>query len=298
MGMGNRQATKAGKRLGAAATVATIAAIVVAAILAATLVGCSSTGGTTGRDGGSAAAGRDWDAIRESGTIVFGTEGTYSPYSYHDEDGELTGYDVELARAVAERLGLRAEFSEMGFDGLAASLDTQKVDAVANQICMTEERQRKYLFSTPYAYAHGVVIAREGRDDIRSLDDLSGKTVALTLTSNWAKLAEAHGATILSTGGFSESIRMVIDERADATVNDNIVFLDYETQHPDDPVAIVATDDEVNTVALMLGGGQDELRERIDEALGELDGEGFLTELSQRYFGEDVAHETAEAVGR
>lgn len=218
-----------------------------------------------------------------------GTEGTYSPYSYHDKDDVLTGYDIELVNAVGDKLNMEVEYTEMGFDGLAAGLDAGKFDIVADQICVTPERQEKYLFSSPYAYVRGVIIANEGNGDIASFDDLRGKKVALTVTSNWAKLAESYGAEIVSTGGFSESMQMVVDGRADATVNDNLVFLDYMGQHPDASVKIAASESEENVVAFLIAPGNDELRQRIDQALEELRSDGTMRDLSEKYFGDDVS---------
>lgn len=247
--------------------------------------GCSAGGGEA--ETGPADA---WEATVERGTLRVGTEGTYSPYSYHDDSGKLTGYDIELVQAVADKLGVEAEFSEMGFDGLAAGLDVRKFDVVADQICITPERQEKYLFSKPYAYVRGVVITRDDSSSIKSFDDLDGKTVALTLTSNWAKMAEEHGATVVSTEGFSESMQMVVDGRVDATVNDNLVFLDYMGQHPDAPVKVAAQAEEGDVVALMMRGGDEELQGHINDAMADLAESGFLEALSDRYFGEDITH--------
>lgn len=254
--------------------------------LVLTCCGCTETG--SGRD--QQAQPDAWAATVERGTLRVGTEGTYSPYSYHGNDGDLTGYDIELVQAIAEKLGLRAEFSEMGFDGLAAGLDSGKFDVVADQICVTPEREEKYLFSHPYAFVKGVVITRGDRDDVKSFEDLRDKDVSLTITSNWAKVAESHGARIVSTGGFSESMQMVADGRVDATVNDNLVFLDYMAQHPDAPVRIAATAEETDVVALMMRKGDGQLRDKVSGALEELDKDGTLASLSKKYFGEDISH--------
>lgn len=262
--------------------------------LAVTLMTGCATGSPSVETGGNASGMRDWEAIEASGTLRVGTEGTYSPYSYHGDAGDLTGYDIELVRAIGDRLGLEVEFQEMGFDGLAAGLDADQFDMVADQICVTPERREKYLFSEPYAYVTGVVITKDDADGIASFDDLDGKRVALTLTSNWARLAESYGAEIVSTGGFAESMQMVVDGRVDATVNDNLVFLDYMAEHPAAHARIAATAGETDTVALLMRGDQGELRGKVDEAMSELRDEGFLTRLSERYFGEDIASPKGE----
>ncbi|TIQ23853.1 transporter substrate-binding domain-containing protein, partial [Mesorhizobium sp.] len=120
-----------------------------------------------------------------------GTEGTYAPFTYHDASGALVGFDVEIAKAIAERLGVQAEFLEGKWDGLIAGLDAKRYDAVINQVGITEERKAKYDFSDPYIASKAVLIVRGDNADIKSFADLKGKKAAQSLTSNLGKLAEA-----------------------------------------------------------------------------------------------------------
>ena len=233
-------------------------------------------------------AGTTYDAIKENGYITFATEGTYPPYSYHDDDDKLVGFDVEVAEAIAEKLGLEAKFTETQWDGIVAGLDAGKYDAIANQVSITPERLEKYLFSDPYTYVYGVVIVKGDNAEISSFEDLDGKDVALTVTSNWAALAESYGATIVSTNGFSESIQLVLQGRADATVNDNVTFLDFKNSQPDADAVIAATSEESTESAILIRQDDADLQAAVNEALASLREEGTLTELSEKYFGEDI----------
>ena len=134
-----------------------------------------------------------YETAKENGYITFATEGTYAPYSFHDESDKLTGFDIEVAEAIADKLGLEAKFTETQWDGIIAGLDAGKYDAIANQVSITDERKEKYLFSDPYTYVYGVVIVNEDNSDINSFEELKGKDVALTVTSNWSELAENYG---------------------------------------------------------------------------------------------------------
>lgn len=229
-----------------------------------------------------------YSQIQKNGYITFATEGTYAPYSYHNDSDELVGFDVEVAKAVADKLGVEAKFTETQWDGIIAGLDAEKYDAIANQVSITEERQAKYLFSDPYTYVYGAVIVNGDNDDINSFEDLDGKDVALTVTSNWAEVAESYGGTIVSTSGFSESIQLVIQGRADATVNDNVTYLDFKANQPDANVKIVATSDEATESAILIRKDDTDLQEAINGALKELKDEGVLAEISVKYFGEDI----------
>ncbi|MCR4998307.1 MAG: amino acid ABC transporter substrate-binding protein [Lachnospiraceae bacterium] len=278
--------------------------LLIAATTVATLAGCGSNSASSAPAGESAevsanetdavsasAEGSTYDDIIANGYITFATEGTYAPYSYHNDADELVGFDVEIARAVADKLGVEARFTETQWDGIIAGLDAGKYDAIANQVSITEERQQKYLFSTPYTYAYGAVVVNEANDDITSFEDLDGKDVALTVTSNWAEVAESYGGSIVATNGFSESIQLVIQQKADATVNDNVTFLDFKANQPDAPVKIVATSDESTKSAILIRKEDAALQEAINGALAELEADGTLAEISEKYFGEDITKE-------
>ena len=121
--------------------------------------------------------------IQEEGTLVIGTEGTYPPFTFHDDSGELTGFDVEIAREVADRLGVEAEFLETQWDAMFAGLDAERFDMVANQVGINEERQESYDFSEPYITSTAVLVVAEGNEEIQSFDDLEGKLSAQSLTT-------------------------------------------------------------------------------------------------------------------
>lgn len=231
----------------------------------------------------------DYEKIKESGVLKIGTEGTYSPYSYHDSNDELVGYDVDIAKAVADKLGLKAKFVEAPWDSMLAAFDAGKSDIVFNQVGITDERKEKYIYSTPYTVAHAVVVVNESNEDIKSFEDLKGKSSAQTLTSNYATLAENYGASLVSTDGFSKSVELVIENRADATINDDVTFLDYKKQKPDAPIKIAATDSEGTETAAIAKKGNDDLIEEVNKALSELKSEGKIKEISEKYFDKDIS---------
>ena len=253
------------------------------------LTGCKQEKNSSSKTGDNSAAETTFKAIKSNGYITFATEGTYAPYSFHDDKNNLVGYDVEIAQAIAKKLGVEARFTETKWDGIIAGLDAKKYDAISNQVSITEERKAKYLFSVPYTYAYGVVIVNSDNDSINSFEDLKGKSVALTVTSNWAALAESYGGVIAATSGFNESIQLVLQKRADATVNDNVTFYDFIAQQPDAKAKIVATSKESTESAILIRKEDSDLQEAINGALEELKKEGKLTEISIKYFGSDIS---------
>ncbi len=227
--------------------------------------------------------------ILSRGYINFATEGTYAPYSYHDDNDELVGYDVDIARAIADKLGVEARFTETQWDSIIAGLDAKKYDAISNQVSITDERKEKYLFSDPYTYAYGVLIVTDDNTDINSFEDVDGKKLAQTITSNWAKLGESYGAEIVSTNGFSDSIQLVLQGRADGTINDNVTYLEYLKEQPDSKVRIAAQSEDASESAVLIRKEDVDLQAAINAALKVLVSEGKLKEISEKYFGEDIS---------
>ncbi len=229
------------------------------------------------------------DELKTAGALRIGTEGTYPPFTYHDESGALVGFDVEIGREIAERLGVEAQFVEGPWDGLIAGIDANRYDVVINQVGITEERQAKYDFSDPYIASKAALVVRGDNEEIASFEDLAGKRAAQTLTSNFAALAQQYGAEIVSTEGFDQSIALVLQGRADATLNDSLSFFDFKKQQPDANVKIVATQPEADFSGVLLAKGKPELVAAINEALASIKEDGTYAELSQKYFGADVS---------
>ncbi|MDD2973275.1 MAG: amino acid ABC transporter substrate-binding protein [Lachnospiraceae bacterium] len=229
--------------------------------------------------------------IQEAGVIKIGTEGTYAPYSYHDDAGNLTGFDVEIAQLVAEKLGVKPEFVETKWDSMIAGLDARRFDIIVNQVGITEERQEKYLFSEPYTYIHGALIVEKSNEDIKSFEDIKGKKSAQTLTSNWGKTAEGYGAELVGVDGFDQSVELVEKGRADATINSEVALYDYLKQKPDASIKVVALSEDPSIVGIPVLMGEDSLSGAISQAIIELKKDGSLTKLSEKYFGVDITQE-------
>ncbi|MCT7377201.1 amino acid ABC transporter substrate-binding protein [Chelativorans salis] len=227
--------------------------------------------------------------VKAAGVLRIGTEGTYAPFTYHDSSGDLVGFDVELGREVAKRLGVEAQFLEGRWDGLIAGLDANRYDAVINQVGITEERKAKYDFSEPYIASKAALIVREDNDEIGSFADLEGKRSAQSLTSNYAKMAEEAGAELVATEGFDQAVQLVVNRRADATINDSLSFYDFKKQRPNAPVEIAATQEDASYSGIIVRKGQPELVAAINKALEEIKADGTYQRLSEKYFGVDVS---------
>lgn len=229
-------------------------------------------------------------AIKAKGEIVVATEGAWAPWTYHDEQGNLVGFDVEVAKAIADKLGVTATFAETEWDGIFAGLDAGRYDMAANGVEVTDERAMKYDFSTPYGYIRTALIVRGDREDIASFEDLAGKRTANSISSTYMLLAESYGATAMGVDTLDETLAMVLSGRADATLNAEVSFYDYMNVHPDANLKVVALTDEASQVAMPIRKEADSasLLAAVNQAIDELRAEGELTRISEKYFGKDI----------
>ena len=224
-----------------------------------------------------------------AGTLTVATEGTYKPFSYHDESGDLVGYDIEVAEAVAGKLGLEVAFEETEWAAIFAGLEGKRFDVIGNQVSINDEREAQYSLSDPYTVSPGAIIVRSDNTDITGFDSLAGKTSAQSATSNWFEIAKSYGATVEEVEGWNESISLLRDARVDFTLNDKLTFLDFvETEGADD-IKIVAETDDPSLSAFALTKDNKVLTDDINSALAELSAEGTLAEIGTKYFGADVS---------
>ena len=232
--------------------------------------------------------------IKNKGKIVFAMEGQWAPWTYHDDSGELIGYDTEVGKKIADRLGVEAEFIEGEWDGLFAGLDGGRYAAIINGVEITDERKEKYDFTTPYAYIRTALVVSDDNQDIKGFDDLKGRKTSNSLGSTYADLAAEYGAEVQNVDTLSETIDMLTSGRVDATLNAEVSFYDYLSEHPDAPIKIVALTDEASEVSIPLRKGDETaaLRDAINEAIDALRADGTLSELSDKYFGSDISKGT------
>lgn len=226
--------------------------------------------------------------IKDDGRILIGTEGTYPPFTFHDTNGKLTGFDVELAKEVAKRIGVKAEFKETQWDAMFAGLDAKRFDMIANQVGIRPDRQEKYDFSDPYIKSTAVLITNKDNNKVKSFEDIKGLNSAQSLTSNYANMAKKYGANLVGVDGFQQSAELLAQKRVDVTINDNIAYLDYKKQKPDAPIKIVATSKDASTSGFMFRKKSDTLVDAVNNALKEIVDDGTYKKISEKWFGEDV----------
>ncbi|MGQ9010391.1 transporter substrate-binding domain-containing protein [Bacillus stercoris] len=248
------------------------------------LAACSGKNEADSKDTG-------WEQIKDKGKIVVATSGTLYPTSYHDTDSgsdKLTGYEVEVVREAAKRLGLKVEFKEMGIDGMLTAVNSGQVDAAANDIDVTKDREKKFAFSTPYKYSYGTAIVR--KDDlsgIKTLKDLKGKKAAGAATTVYMDVARKYGAkeVIYDNATNEQYLKDVANGRTDVILNDYYLQTLALAAFPDLNITIHPDIKYMpNKQALVIKKSNAALQNKMNETLKEMSKDGTLTKLSKQFF--------------
>lgn len=228
--------------------------------------------------------------IQSAGKLVMASEGCWAPWTYVDENGQLTGLDVEIARYIADYIGVELDAVECEWEGLIAGLNG-RYDIVINGVEYTEERAASNYLSNPYVRIRTAVIVRSDNTAINSFEDLAGKTTANTISSTYAMLAEQYGATPSGVDDLNQTIMLVLQGRVDATLNAEVSFYEYMAANPDAPLRIAALTEQGSDVCAIMskGADNDSLLSAVNEAIGAMLQDGTMTALCMKYFGSDFS---------
>ena len=267
----------------------TLLLLIISAVLVLAACGGKEKDESNGTQKDSGKANADLLAkIQDSGELLVGTEGTYAPFTFHDESGKLTGFDVEISEEIASRLGVKAKFMETQWDAMFPGLDSKRFDMIANQVGIKPERQEKYDFSDPYISSAAVLVTKADNNDVKAFEDIKGLKSAQSLTSNYGEMAKSYGAELVGVEGFIQAIELLNSNRVDATINDKLTVLDFQKQKPDANIKIVAEAEDAAQSGLMFRKGSETLVEAVNKALNEMIEDGTYNEISEKWFGENV----------
>ncbi|MEK4437869.1 MULTISPECIES: transporter substrate-binding domain-containing protein [Paenibacillus] len=258
----------------------------------AVLAGCS-TGNASNEAETTSASGQD--TVKK---IIVGTGTQFPNVCFIDENGKLTGYDVELIREIDKRLPeYEFEFSTMEFKNLLLSLETKKIDLIAHQMEVNEERQAKFLFNDEaYNIFPNKVVVSQKNQDVNSIDDLKGKKLIVGATSNAAVLAEKWNADngnsidIVYSGAGEDTITQIKSGRVDATISTQFA-IDYQNKAVDAQLKTVGEALSNSKVYFILNKDEQELKTKVDEALKSIKEDGTLSKLSTEWLGADYTVE-------
>ncbi|MCO8161650.1 cystine ABC transporter substrate-binding protein [Pseudomonas sp. 21LCFQ010] len=237
-----------------------------------------------------AMAGEQLQKIKDSGTLNVGLEGTYPPFSFVDNNGKLSGFEVELSEALAKELGVKAKIQPTKWDGILAALESKRLDVVVNQVTISEERKKKYDFSKPYTVS-GIQALTQKKDQgsIKTAQDLVGKKIGVGLGTNYEQWLKSNvpGAVVKTYDDDPTKYQDLRVGRIDAILVDRLAALELIAKTKD-TLAVAGEPFSRQEAGVALRKGEPELHEAIDKALDKLRADGTLAKLSEKYFGADV----------
>jgi len=175
------------------------------------------------------------DEIKARGYLIVGTEATFPPFEYYNENNEIVGFDIDIAKKIADALGVKLKIVDTAFDGLIPSLLTKKLDVVIAGMTITKERAKVVSFSDPYFIAGQVIVIKKGNPPIKDLNGLKGKVVAVQLgTTGDLVVSDLKGLKeIRRFTKFTDAFLELKNGRVDAVVLDSAVAKAYVLSNPD-----------------------------------------------------------------
>jgi cystine transport system substrate-binding protein len=236
------------------------------------------------------------DSVKQAGVLRIGLEGTYPPFDSRNAKGELEGFDVDVAKAVAAKLGVKPVFIPTEWSGIIAALQAGKFDVIVNQVTITPQRQQALDFSQPYTYSAAQLIQRaDDKREFTSLDEFKGdKKLGVTLGTNYDQMARAvPGINVQTYPGAPEKLRDLAAKRIDATIDDRLMlpYIIKTSQLPLRPGAVLKGADQ--DMGIPFRKGNPKFAKALDDALTSMKQDGTLKQISMHWFGTDVTHPLA-----
>lgn len=252
----------------------------------------------TNNEGNSAEEDNSWQDVEEEGQLTVATSGTLYPSSFYDDDNQLVGYDVDVAKEVAERLDVDIEFEEYNVDGQISSLQNENTDFAANDFSLNSDREENFLLSSPIKYSFASLIVREEDDSgIHSLEDLEEKKAAGEPNTSYMRAAEQYGAELVTYDNATNEqyLTDVANGRTDTVVND--YYLQKMTTEALTDIPVKILDDvyfNLDHNGFLFEKDHEALHEKVNEVLADMKDDGTLKEISEEYFDADVSEKPDE----
>lgn len=232
------------------------------------------------------------EKIKEKGVIVVGLDDNFPPMGFRDDNGNIVGFDIDLAKEAAKRMGVEVVFKPVEWDGVIFSLKNGTIDLIWNGMTITPERAEQIDFSKPYLDNRQIVIVKED-SGINSKKDLEGKVLGLQMGSsseNALNKNEDLVNSIKEVRRYSNNTEALMDlqfGRLDAVVVDEIVGRYYISKKPG-IYKVLKEDLDRESYGVGIRKGEDSFRKELDRILDEMKEDGTAAKISKKWFGEDI----------
>jgi L-cystine transport system substrate-binding protein len=231
------------------------------------------------------------DTVKARGTLKVAMEGNYPPFNFKDpKNGQLTGFEVDVANLIAAKLGVKTEFTTTEWSGILAGLGAGKYDVIMNQVGITDERQKAFDFSVPYTISSAqLIIRKDEKRNFASLEDLKGKKLGLGQGTNFEQKAKSvPGIDIKTYPGSPEYLSDLASGRIDAALNDSLL-VGYLLKNTKLPLKAGAPIGNIDKIGIPFQKGNPKFQAALDKAIEEILKDGSFKQVSLKWFGIDVS---------
>ncbi|GAA0388240.1 amino acid ABC transporter substrate-binding protein [Paenibacillus motobuensis] len=229
-------------------------------------------------------------AGKNENKLVIGIDDQFAPLGFRDKDNNIVGFDIDYARAAAEKMGKEAVFQPIDWKAKESELKSGRIDLIWNGYTITDERKEMVLFTKPYL-ENSQVIVTLADSEIAGVNDLAGKVVGLQAQSSAADALDANPIKdkIKTVSEFSDNVLALSDlktKRLDAVIIDEVVARYYLSQE-EGTFKILEESLAPELYGIGVKQGNEELLNKLQQALDELNSNGTAAEISKKWFGED-----------
>lgn len=225
----------------------------------------------------------------EEGTFTFAMSGLYKPFNYHDTErgGQLTGFDVEIGKALAEEMGMKASPVATPWETIIAGLQMRKYDAILGSMGITDKRKEAVDFTIPYYRSGAQIFVAEKNSSIRSADDLKGKTIGVMKASTFKDVALTYSSNLVEYTSDITALQDLPTGRLDAVITDQAVGL-YAMTRMNYPIKDIGEPLTQDKMAIAVHKGDKELQQKLNQALEKIIEDGTYERISQKYFNRNL----------
>lgn len=231
------------------------------------------------------------DTVKARGTLRVAMEGNYPPFNFKDpKNGQLSGFEVDVAKLIAAKLGVKTEFTSTEWSGILAGLGAGKYDVILNQVGITDERKKAFDFSTPYTISSAQLIVRKDeKRNFTSLEDLKGKKLGVGQGTNFEQKAKSiPGIDVKTYPGSPEYLSDLASGRIDAALNDSLLVA-YLLKNSALPLKAGAPVGTTDNIGIPFQKGNPKFQAALDKAIQDIRNDGSFKQVSMKWFGIDVS---------
>lgn len=227
----------------------------------------------------------DSESAKENATFIVGMEPTFPPFEFTEND-KYVGFDLDLAQAICDKMGVKMEVKSMGFDALIPALKSGQIDMIASGMDATPERAKQVAFTDPYFFDGYSVVVRKDNTDINGFEDLKGRVVGAQVGTKPVDLAAERGATVKQYDANSQGWMELNSSTCDAVVINTSVALYYLKQGGSNDLKIVGESAVPNNgLAMAISKDKPEQLEKVNKALADIKADGTYAEIYKKWFG-------------